>query len=231
MTWNRLLILGLTVSLAGCCARRPPDPAAAPVTPATTRVAAVVAPPADPNVTVLFDGKSLGKWKKTEFGGEGEVEVENGEIMVHAGSTLSGVNWTGGDLPTVDYEIELDAKKVSGSDFFLALTFPYKKDHATFVLGGWGGGLVGLSNVNGNDAANNEYSTAKDFPKGQWYHVRLRATANRIQGWIGEGEPILDVDTTDKQISTRADIDLAKPLGLSSYQTSAAYKNIKLRKL
>src|SRR4051812_45371241 len=69
---------------------------------------------ADPHLTALFDGKSLGKWKRTEFGGEGEVEVENGEIMVHAGSTLSGVNWTGAAIPTVDYEIELDAKKVSG---------------------------------------------------------------------------------------------------------------------
>ena len=28
-----------------------------------------------------------------------------------------------------------------------------------------------------------------------------------------------------------ADIDAAKPLGLSTYQTSAAYKNITLRKL
>jgi hypothetical protein len=213
------------------CTNRPPEHVAAP---ATTRAAAAkpdAAPPADAGVTSLFDGKSLGKWKSTEFGGEGEIEVANGEIVVHAGSTLSGVNWTGGELPIVDYEIELDAKKVSGSDFFLALTFPYKKDHATFVLGGWGGGLVGLSNVNGNDAANNEYSTAKDFPRGQWFHVRLRVTDKRIQGWIGEGDPVLDVDTTDKQISTRADIDLAKPLGLSSYQTTAAYKNIKLRKL
>src|SRR5436190_23053643 len=94
---HQLLILVLSISLAGCDKKSPSAPAAA----------AATAPTADPNVTSLFDGKSLGKWKKTEFGGEGEVEVENNEIIVHAGSTLSGVNYTGADLPTVDYEIEL----------------------------------------------------------------------------------------------------------------------------
>lgn len=199
---------------------------------ATRPTTATAAQSPDANVVSLFDGKSLGKWKATEFGGEGAVVVEDGQIIVNAGSSLSGVNWTGGELPKTDYEIELDVKKVSGSDFILGLTFPYKKDYATFVLGGWGGALVGISSVNGNDAANNEYATAKEFPKGQWFHVRLRCTDKKIQGWIGDGaEPILDVDTTDKTIGTRADIDLAKPLGLSTYQTSAAYKNIKLRKL
>jgi hypothetical protein len=194
--------------------------------------AAATKPLADANVTSLFDGKTLGKWKSTEFGGEGAVEVKDGAIVVNAGGTLSGVNWTGGPLPKVDYEIELDVKKISGSDFLLGLTFPYKNDFATFVLGGWGGALVGISNVNGNDAASNEYSTAKEFPKGHWFHVRLRCTDKRIQGWIGDAaEPILDVDTTDKTISTRSDIDQAKPLGLSTYQTAAAYKNIVLRKL
>ena len=31
--------------------------------------------------TSLFDGKSLGDWKKTAFGGEGDVEVNDGRIM------------------------------------------------------------------------------------------------------------------------------------------------------
>ena len=42
---------------------------------------------------------------------------------------------------------------------------------------------------------------------------------------------IVDLETTGKEISTRSDIDAAKPLGLTTYQTSAAYKNITLRKL
>jgi hypothetical protein len=180
----------------------------------------------------LFDGKTLKNWKSTQFGGEGPVEVEDGKIIVHAGDSLSGINWTGPALPTDNYEIEFDAVKLDGSDFFVGLTFPYKKDFASLILGGWGGSIVGLSSVNGNDAANNEFASSRDFKKNQWYHIRLRATPTKIQAWLDEeSEPFLDVDTTDKTISTRTDIDAAKPLGLSTYQTSAAYKNITLRKL
>jgi len=199
--------------------------AAAPTTKATT-------PAADAKVMNLFDGKTMKNWKVTEFGGEGPAEVEDGQIIVHSGATLSGVNWTGAALPKENFEIELDTMKLDGSDFFLGLTFPYKNDFATLVLGGWGGSVVGLSSVNGNDAANNEWAVAKEFKKKTWYHVRLRATDKRISAWLDkEAEPFLDLETTDKEISTRSDIDSAKPLGLSTYQTSAAYKNITLRKL
>jgi hypothetical protein len=198
----------------------------------TTRPSGATTRAADKNVIELFDGKTLKNWKSTEFGGEGDVSVENGQIVVGAGSTLSGVTWTGGDLPKVNYEIELDAMKLNGSDFFLALTFPYKNSAASLVLGGWGGSLCGISSINGNDAANNEHTTTRDFPKDKWVHVRLRVTPDRIKAWLDRDEenPILDVDTTDVEISTRADIDAARPLGLSTFQTAAAYKNITLKK-
>lgn len=188
--------------------------------------------PKHDNDQILFDGKSLKNWKSTSFGGEGEVELEDGKIIVHSGASLSGVNWTGPALPTDNFEIEFDAMKLDGSDFFVGLTFPYKKDYASLILGGWGGSIVGLSSINGSDAANNDSASSRDFKKNQWYHVRLRATPAKIQAWLNdENDPFLDVDTTEKTISTRSDIDAAKPLGLSTYQTSAAYKNIVLRKL
>jgi hypothetical protein len=203
-----------------------------PATTTTTPRHATSPPQNDKNIQTLFDGKSMKNWKSTQFGGEGPVEIEDGKIIVHAGDSLSGVNWTGPALPTDNYEIEFDAMKLDGSDFFVGLTFPYKKDYASLILGGWGGSIVGLSSVNGNDAANNEYASSRDFKKDQWFHVRLRATPAKIQAWLNdESEPFLDIDTTDKTISTRTDIDAAKPLGLSTYQTSAAYKNIILRKL
>jgi len=196
----------------------------------TTRPAATK--PADKDVTELFDGKTLKNWKATEFGGEGEVTVEKGQINVGAGSTLSGINWTGGALPKMNYEIELDAMKVNGSDFFVGLTFPYKESHASIILGGWGGSLVGISSINGNDAANNEYTRVREFPKDKWVHVKLRVTPDKIKVWLDkEEEAILDVDTKDVQIGLRADIDAARPLGLSTFQTAAAYKNITLKKL
>jgi len=228
MTWKMATLLSLTAAVGACAATPRP---AAPTTRPTTRPTTVSAA-GNAKEIQLFDGKTLTNWKSSAFGGEGEVGVENGQIVVHAGATLSGVSWTGPALPTENYEIELDAMKLSGSDFFVGLTFPYKKDCASIILGGWGGSLVGISSVNGNDAANNEWSTARDFKRNVWYHLRLRCTGEKIQAWLNKDEePFLDLDTTDKQISTRSDIDDAKPLGLTTYQTAAAYKNITLRKL
>jgi hypothetical protein len=241
---------GLAIALASAD-RGPakPDPAkpagraAADATTAASKPAATTSTAAAPTttkpaaatnaaVTSLFDGKTLGHWKSTEFGGEGEVSVDGGRIVVRAGSTLSGVNWTGPVLPTSNYELELDAMKLDGSDFFLALTFPYKQTFASVVLGGWGGSVVGISSISGDDAANNQYSTVREFPKDKWFHVRLRVTDDRIQAWLAdEAEPFLDVETEGKNIHTRTDIDAARPLGMSTFQTSAAYKNITLKKL
>jgi hypothetical protein len=224
-------LVALLLTFAGCtCNQHPADPAHRAAAPATRPTSAPVA--SNSKEQRLFDGKTLKNWKVTDFGGEGPAEVEDGKIVVSAGVTLSGVNWTGPALPKDNYEIELDAMKLDGSDFFLGLTFPYKDDFATIVLGGWGGSMVGISSVNGFDAANNEWATAREFKKNQWYHVRLRCTPNHISAWLdNKDEPFLDLDTEGKEISTRADIDAAKPLGLSTYQTSAAYKNIVLRKL
>src|SRR5258705_4230011 len=136
-----------------------------PATRATTARAMTTTAAAVANVTSLFDGKTLKNWKTTEFGGEGEASVDDGRIVVRSGAILSGVTWSGGDLPHSNFEIELDAMKLDGSDFFLGLTFPYKKECASLILGGWGGGIIGISSVNGADAANNETMTSRDFPK------------------------------------------------------------------
>ena len=74
----------------------------------------------------LFDGKTLAGWMPSEFESGGAVKVENpfrggpGAIVIAAGTTLSGFTWTkGGELPRENYEITLEAMKLTGSDFFL----------------------------------------------------------------------------------------------------------------
>ena len=39
----------------------------------------------------LFNGKSLDGWKVTDFGGEGEVSVEDGQIIMRMGQPLTGI--------------------------------------------------------------------------------------------------------------------------------------------
>src|SRR5688500_1340062 len=93
----------------------------------------------------LFDGRTLTGWKVTNFGGEGEVHVEKGAIVMEQGSNMTGVTYAGKDFPKMDYEASLEGKRVKGNDFFCTTTFPVGDTHCSFVVGGWGGTVVGLS--------------------------------------------------------------------------------------
>src|SRR5579864_1526291 len=178
----------------------------------------------------LFDGKKLGHWKATDFGGQGEVKIEKGELILTHGDSLTGVTWQG-DLPAkMNYEVELDAQRVDGADFFCGLTFPVNNDSASLIVGGWGGGLCGISCLDDLDAANNNTTTVREFKNGTWYHVRLRVTPDHLSAWIDDKQ-IVNVDIKGKKISVRSEVEASQPLGIASYQTTAAIKNIRLRKL
>lgn len=178
----------------------------------------------------LFDGKTLGKWKPTDFGGQGESFVEDGKLMLTHGEPLTGVTWQGEPPATMNYEIELDAQRVDGSDFFCGLTFPVDKTCASLIVGGWGGSLCGISSLDDNDAANNETTQIKELRNKQWYHIRMRVEPKRLQAWLND-EQIVNVNTEDRKIGVRFEVEPSKPLGIASFQSTAAIKNIRLRKL
>jgi hypothetical protein len=191
-----------------------------------------IEPAAPPAEMSLFDGKTLGHWKTTDFGGQGKVYVKDGCIYLELGNDMTGITWAG-PLVRMNYEITLEAMRVSGSDFFCGFTFPVNDKCCSLVLGGWGGSLCGLSNIDYYDAANNETTRFVSFENGKWYHVRLRVTPNRIQAWLqeeGEG-PLVDMDITGRKIDTRAEMDLCQPMGVATWQTAGAIRNINLRKL
>lgn len=179
----------------------------------------------------LFDGKTLKGWKSTEFGGEGDVKVEDGAIVMELGQDMSGITWAGKEpLPKMNYEIALDARRVDGSDFFCGLTFPVADSYCSFIVGGWGGGVVGLSSINGFDASENDTTKYMEFKTGQWYKIRVRVTPDRIQTWIDDKE-VVDQDIKDRKLSIRGEVELSKPLGVSTWNTKGALRNIRLRKL
>ncbi len=190
-------------------------------------------PPRDPNLVVLFNGKDLGKWKKTEFGGEGDAFVnEDGNLEFGFGAIMTGVHWGEEEPPArMNYEISLEAMKLDGNDFFLGLTFPYGEDYASLILGGWGGGIVGISSVDDLDASENETMNIEGFENNVWHKVKLRVTEDKIMVWLNERE-LIDLDTKDRKISLRpGDIELCVPLGIASFVTRAQYRNIELRKI
>ena len=176
----------------------------------------------------LFDGKSLYGWKVSDFAGHAEPRVEEGRIILPFGSEMTGVTYVGKHLLKNDYEVELDAQRVDGTDFFCALTFPVKEDPCTLVCGGWGGGVVGLSSINGMDASENATSSYREFKKGQWYHIRVKVAGGRIQAWIDKDQ-VVDFEIRDHKISIRSEVELSKPLGIATWCTTGAVKDIRLR--
>lgn len=178
----------------------------------------------------LFDGKTLTNWKSTEFGGEGKVAVKDGTIVLDMGSNMTGITWTGGELPHTNYEVELEAMRLSGSDFFCGFTFPVGDSHCSFIVGGWGGTMVGLSSLDDADASENETSTLINFESNRWYRIRVRVEPDRIRTWIDD-KPVVDADIKGRKVSIRWEVDESRPLGIATWLTSAALRNIRLRAL
>jgi hypothetical protein len=177
----------------------------------------------------LFDGKTLGKWKKTEFGGEGDVTIENGEIVMATGNDMTGITWTG-EAPKENFEIEVKARRLSGNDFFCGLTFPVGNTHCSFIAGGWAGAISGLSTLDGEDASENDTTRVRDFETARWYTVRVRVTTDRIQAWIDD-EVFADVKTAGRRIGIRPEVDLSRPLGVACWRTKAGLRDLRLRRL
>ena len=182
-------------------------------------------------VVKLFDGKSLDGWKQSNFAGGGEVAVENGQLIINKGESLSGVTWKEADkLPKDNYEMSLSAMKVKGDDFFCGLTFPVRDSHASFICGGWAGTVVGISSISGQDASENETTSYKKFEHNKWYKIRVRVAGGKIECWIDD-EQLVDLDLKDKRISTRIESDASRPLGISTYQVTSAIKDVQLKRV
>ena len=177
----------------------------------------------------LFDGKTLGQWKVTDFGGQGNVCVKDGAILLEMGNDMTGVTWCG-PVVRMNYEMSLEATRKTGSDFFCGLTFPVADVPCSLILGGWGGSVCGLSNIDHYDAANNETTKVVEFEDGRWYHVRLRVTPGRIESWL-DNEKLVDIVTTERHIGIRSEVDLSQPLGIATWRTTGAVRNIHLKKL
>jgi 3-keto-disaccharide hydrolase len=184
----------------------------------------------EPTWQPLFDGKTLSNWQSTKFIGEGAVKVENGEIVLEAGRDLTGITWTGPELPTTNYEIALQAMRVEGRDFFAGVTFPVADSFCSLILGGWGGTVVGLSSIDGMDASENETSQSIEFESKRWYNVRIRVTPAKIEAWLDEKQ-IINQELKGHKIDIRIEVMASKPLGVASWKTKAALRDLRLRRL
>ncbi|GMU24200.1 MAG: hypothetical protein AMXMBFR13_42760 [Phycisphaerae bacterium] len=234
------LFCGGLLAAVGCASDRPccrtaeqdctqPHAVAAPSTaPSTGSVLA-----ANPGEWVeLFDGRTLTGWKvltEKAFDDHGPVYVENGTIILGTGNRETGIRCTR-DFPRDDYEISLEGMRVDGYDFFCGMTFPVGEEPCTLILGGWGGSVVGLSNVDGAHAAENETTEGYNFENGRWYEIRLRVTPDRIGAWINDDQ-VVNLERAGRTFSVWWEQEPCRPFGISSWETKAALRNIKVRRI
>ena len=177
----------------------------------------------------LFDGKSLAGWEVTPFAGHGDIEVRDGVLVLNQG-ILTGIHRTNPPA-RVDYEVSLEARRVLGGDFFCGLTFPVRDSHASLIVGGWGGAVVGISSIDDQDASQNETTQYKSFQKERWYAIRLAVTGTNLTVWIDD-ERVIQVATAGKKIAMRSgEIEMSAPFGLATWSTTAEIRNVRWRSL
>jgi hypothetical protein len=110
------------------------------------------------------------------------------------------------------------------------VTFPVADSFCSLILGGWGGQVVGLSSINGMDASENQTSQSVDFELGRWYAIRIRVTPAKIEAWLDERQ-IINQDLKGNKVDTRLEVDPSRPLGVASWRTKSALRDIRLRRL
>jgi len=161
------------------------------------------------------------------FGPQGPVNVSEGRIILGMGDGCTGVTWEK-DFPRINYEVSLEAMKITGNDFFCGITFPIHNDYCSLIVGGWGGTVVGLSTIDGVDASENNTSIIRSFNEKEWYRIKLRVTEKEIEAWIND-EHVVDFTYEGKKLSIRPEVELSIPFGITSWQTTAALRNIYLK--
>ena len=146
------------------------------------------------------------------------------------GMSMSGITSTRRDLPSLNYELRYEAMRLAGRDFFAAATFPVGKSYITLVNGGWGGGVTGLSSLDGMDASENETTKSFRYENKTWYRFRVRVTEKMIRCLIDDKE-IIAVSHRDRRVGTRIEVRRNQPLGFAAWESEGALRHIEIRPL
>lgn len=160
------------------------------------------------------------------FASHGAARVAAGILTLETGKPGTGASYRG-PVPRIDYTISAEAQRTKGDDFFYGLTFPIHDQHASLIIGGWGGGVTGISNLNGNSAVENETTAYTPFENNRWYAIELVVTSQQITAAI-DGRRILAIETAKYQYEVWPQQAVMIPLGIATWKTSAEIRNLKL---
>lgn len=227
--------LCVAILMTACMEPTPPPAAVSPTdSPAKpAQVASRPSPPANlPGEGPLFDGRTMQGWRELRenaFAQPGRVYVQDGRIVLERGSLQTGIGWDG-PFPTENYEVTLEAMRLEGGDFFCGMTFPVGSEFCTLILGGWGGGVVGLSNVDFQNASENVTTRGMTFENNRWYAIRLRVTTANISVWI-DGKQVIDLPRENHHFNVWWEQEPARPFGFATWDTAGALRAITLQRL
>lgn len=181
----------------------------------------------DPSKINLLKNESLEGWIATDFHLNGKCSVSSGVLRLDRGKPMTGVTCKLANLPKTNYELSYQARRVDGSDFFAAATFPVNDSFLTFVNGGWSGNITGLSSIDGSDASENETGRLVKFENETWYSFKVRVESEKIICHVNS-EKVVDFDPTGRSLKTRVESRPSQPLGFACYDSIGEIRNIQI---
>ena len=179
----------------------------------------------------MLAADQLGHWKAAEMPDAGKAEVRDVEAVMAPGGPMTGLrydNWQGGGLPVRDYAVTCEAMRVDGGDFFASITFPVRSIEtcATFIVGGWGGGLAGISSIDGQDAADNSTRSEQRFENGKWYRLKLEVREDEIKAWIDD-RIVINTSIKGRTVAMRPGyIEKCAPFGLATFGSTGRVRSL-----
>lgn len=184
----------------------------------------------------LLSAAEITHWRSAEIPDTGKAEARAGEAVLESGGPLTGLrydHWQTGGLPVYDYSITCEAMRAEGGDFFAAISFPVRNIEtcATLIVGGWGGGLVGISSIDGEDASNNSTRSEQKFENGKWYRLKLEVRDEDIKAWIDD-RIVINTSIKGRVIGLRPGyIEKCAPFGLATFGSTGCVRGLVVTEL
>lgn len=183
----------------------------------------------------LLQGTRAEQWQQAGIPDEGGLSIKEEELTLTPGQPMTGAKFTGWSeaLPSTSYAITYEAMRVQGDDIFGMVTFPVgsHEAHATFVLGGWGGTVTGISSIDFADANENSTRGEQVFENGRWHRVRIEVRPEDLRAWVND-RPVVNVSIKGRKISLRPGfIDHCLPFGFATWNTTAKIRRVIIERL
>ncbi len=171
-----------------------------------------------PKYIVRFAGELPQDWIRTNYGGQGSVEVQNKVITMDIGQGLTGIHWNTKNFPKDNFEFVVRARRITGEDMTCGLTFPVGDQFASLIVGGWGGSVVGISCIDDKAADENETTSDMQLKHRQWYTIHVRVADNKLVCFV-DGKKVVDISTKGRKFSLRGDCESSQPFAVFSFGT------------